>query len=338
MRSRVSIFAFLLIAGSLSLPLVAHAGIPFFGPIIPPQSITGVQGSDVCAASWGMLVMVINNIISLLITLAIVFVAPLMIAYSGFLYVVNPVDPSGISKAKGILLNTVVGIVIALCGWLIVDALMAVLYNPTAVGKTWSQLIVGSSSDLCIPLKSSLSQATLGNTAGVSTGVLNGPRLGKIGTACDPAVVTAAAAAGGYTLTPTQANTFACIALPESSCGAPKNPPNYNWNSAKSSPGSSAAGAFQVLLQGHADCYENTVCRTAAGVSGPLNCASGFSGGNPIPAKSAVIDQCLKAANDLNCSTSAAACVLQQAGGNFRDWQQDVNSAVQTGCINSNGT
>lgn len=338
MRFRISLLALFFIASSLTLPLVAHAGIPFFGPIIPPQSITGVQGSDTCAAGWGMLIRVINNIISFLLTLVIVFVAPLMIAYSGFLFVVNPVNSGGIAKAKSVLLNTIIGIVIALAGWMIVDAIMAVLYHPTdasLAGKAWSQLITSGDLGPCIPLAGSLSQSTLQNTAGVSTGGLNSPSWTRTGTACDPAVVKAAATAGGYTLTNVQANTFACIAKPESNCGAPQNPPNYNWNSAKSSPGSSAAGAFQVLLSSHSDCYENSVCRSAAGVSGSLNCASGFSGGNPIPSKSAVVDQCLRAANNLDCSTSAAACVLKQAGGSFKDWQADVNSAVQTGCINT---
>ena len=65
----------LLVAGSLALPLAAQAGgIPFFGPIVP-------DAINRCAAGWGMLITVINNIISFLITLAIVFVAPLMIAW-----------------------------------------------------------------------------------------------------------------------------------------------------------------------------------------------------------------------------------------------------------------
>ncbi|MDP1707189.1 MAG: hypothetical protein Q8L30_01380, partial [bacterium] len=92
MRFRTTLFAIFFAVGVFALPLAVHAGVPFFGPIIPPQSVTGIQGSEVCAAGWGMLIMVINNIISLLITLAIVFVAPLMIAWAGFLFVVNPVN------------------------------------------------------------------------------------------------------------------------------------------------------------------------------------------------------------------------------------------------------
>ncbi|MDO8700276.1 MAG: hypothetical protein Q7J56_01205, partial [Deltaproteobacteria bacterium] len=118
MRFRTFFFALIFVVGSLALPLAAHAGIPFFGPIIPNAVVqyedpvthkTITTTENVCAAGWGMVITVVNNIIALLITLAIVFVAPLMIAWSGFLFVVNPVDPSGIAKAKSILTNTIVG-------------------------------------------------------------------------------------------------------------------------------------------------------------------------------------------------------------------------------------
>lgn len=155
MRSRVHLFALLLVVGSFALPLVAQAGgIPFFGPIIPQDG-----NQAVCAASWGMLIIVFNNVISFLITLAIVFVAPLMIAWAGFLFVVNPVNASGKEQAKKILTNTVVGIVIALAGWLIVDALMAVLYNPSAAGGTWYSLVTSGGIAPCIPLRGSLAPA-----------------------------------------------------------------------------------------------------------------------------------------------------------------------------------
>lgn len=346
MRSRAPLFLCLLAISSLALPFVAHAGIPFFGPIIDktwtvPDTVTG--GVVQCALGWGAVITVINNIISLLLTLAIVFVAPIMIAYAGFLYVVNPFNPSGIAKAKGILLNTVIGIIIALAGYLIVAAIMAVLYNPSAVGATWSSLITSGNALTCLPqqgIGTGLNQSTNGAPSVTVTGAgsLNTPPSGKAGTACDPSIVQIAAAAGGYTLSTTQANTLACIAQPESNCGAPHNPPNYNWNSARSSPGSTAAGAFQVLLSSNHSCYENSACYTAAGVNGSLNCQNGFDGnGNPKTdsAGAALVQKCVQAANNLNCSASAAACLLQKNSGSFSPWQADVNSARQTGCITS---
>lgn len=159
MRSRTSLIVLLFAVGLFALPQLTHAAIPFFGPIIPQA---GDQG--VCAAGWGMVITVINNIIQFLITLVIVFIAPLMLAYSGFLYVVNPVDPSGIKKAKDILKNTVLGLIIALAGWMIVDAIMAVLYDQgkqTSAGAlgVWSNLISSDGTKICIPLATSLKQA-----------------------------------------------------------------------------------------------------------------------------------------------------------------------------------
>ena len=153
-------------------PTVAQAAaIPFFGPIIPQEG-----NQAVCAAGWGMLITVINNIIAFSITIAIVFVAPLMIAYAGFLFVVNPVNSEGIKKAKGVLLNTIVGIVIALAGWMIVDALMVVLYNPNATnGGTrlgaWSQLITSGGFGPCIDLRGSVPPTVAPPPPGIVVGV-----------------------------------------------------------------------------------------------------------------------------------------------------------------------
>jgi hypothetical protein len=331
MRSRLPLFALVFTLGSLALPFLAHAGVPYFGPIIPGGN------SSVCPAGWGMLILVINNLISFLLTIAIVFIAPLMIAYAGFLFVVNPVNSGGIEHAKSILLNTIVGIVIALAGYLIVDSVMAVLYNGSA--GAWAQIINWNGAT-CLPQAGALpgdmlNQAPPGTLS--TNGSLNGPPTGKVGTACDPSVVLAGASQGGYTLTAAQANTLACIAQPESACGAPHDPPNYSWNKLNSDgKASTAAGAFQVLLSTNHSCYENSACYGAAGVTGSLNCQTGFnSNGTPKTdsAGAAVVQACLRAASNINCSAAAAACLVAQNNGSFSAWQADVNSARQTGCI-----
>ncbi len=132
------------------MPLAAQAGIPFFGPIIPQAN-----NQAVCPASWGMVLTVINNVISFALTIAIVFVAPLMIGYAGFLMVVNPTSIGDVQKAKTVLWNTVIGIVIALAGWMIVAAIMAVLYNPSAQSgvtrlEVWSNLIGSKGVEPCL--------------------------------------------------------------------------------------------------------------------------------------------------------------------------------------------
>lgn len=238
MRSRTSLLAFFFITSLFALPFAAHAGIPFFGPIVPPEV-------NRCAAGWGAVIDVINRLIEFLITIAILFVAPLMIAWSGFLFVWNPVDPGGIAKAKGILTNTVVGIVIALAGWLIVAAVMAVLYDANApVGTTggvlgtWSNIVSSGGKPFCLIQEGALQklkQTDLSIT-GVNppgTGVYVGGKAGVLcsdsNTNCSPATLQNA----GFK--PAQANAMSCIAMTESS---------GNTNTKPSATG--ACGLFQI--------------------------------------------------------------------------------------------
>ncbi len=181
MRFRVSLLVLLFVVSSLALPLVAHAAaIPFLGPIIP-------DGYQTCPAGWGALLIVVNNIIRLLITLAIVLVAPLMISWAGFLLVVNPFNSGAKEQAKKILTNTIVGIVIALAGWMIVNALMVVLYNPDAQSGTtkltaWTQLITSGSAGFC------LKQAGAPHQAGTPTQIPS--TVVVVGVACSVPVLS----------------------------------------------------------------------------------------------------------------------------------------------------
>jgi len=318
----------MLVVGSFVLPQFAHAAIPFFGPIIPQA---GSQA--VCPASWGMLITVVNNIIQLLLTIAIVFVAPLMVAYAGFLFVVNPADPSGIAKAKGVLTNTIVGIVISLSAWMVVDAVMAVLYNPGNAAGTWASLISSGGIDPCLPQAGALPSSGLNQAApSVTTGTAAAAALSSGTGACNPSLLQTFGNAAGVNLSVAQANTFACLAKPESACGTIMK--NYSWDkNAGGGKASTAFGAFQVTLSGNHSCFENTACYTAAGVSGPLNCQKGFgpngftAGGDP-----AVLAACTKAAANLSCNLAAAVCVQQAQG--FSAWTGDPSGATaQKQCI-----
>lgn len=303
---------------------IAQVRIPFLGPIIPEAIRT-------CPASFAMVIDVINRIILFSITILIVFVAPLMIAYAGFLMVVNPFNAGGIGRARGILLNMVVGLVIALAGWLIVSAIMAVLYRPSDPWPAWHSIINSGGLDPCLKQAGSLGGLRQAPTI-VSTSPAGVNTLAFGSGACSADVVLAAAKASGYNLTQAQANTFACLAQPESTCGS--RPQNYSWNKGNAQgKASTAYGAFQVLLSSNHACFENKVCYEAARVAGPLNCNKGFdangftAGGNPK-----ILAACLKAAENLTCNTAAAACVLQKQG--FGAWTKDPKSVTaQNRCI-----
>ena len=224
-----------------------------------------------------------------------------MLAYSGFLLVVNPFNSGAQSQAKKIITNTVVGIVIALSAWLIVDAIMAVLYHPTdpaLAGSAWYSLVNSGGLPVCILQAGALNTLNNANiTPGVdvtgisSSGTVSG-QCSASNTACSPASLQAA----GYTAG--QAQALSCIAVTESS-GNPNTP---------NSP-TGACGTFQV-------------------VQGNWNQSSLHQG------------SCSSATscNDPTCNLQAAYLLSQQAAAKgqsvFQPWTcANCNSKAQ-GCIN----
>ena len=294
MRSRIPLLAFILVVGSFAIPHLAHASIPFFGPIIP-------AGNNICPAGLGMLMTVINNIIELLLTLLIVFLGPIMIAYAGFLLVLNQGDSGKVTEARKILTNTIVGIIIALAAWMIVDAIMAVLYSPSNAGGTWSSLI-SSSGDVCLPQAGALPGTGLNNVpiTGISANGGSVTPSGKLlpqcsvgNSACSPAALQSAG------LTATQANIMSCIAVTESS-GTAGTPP-YNISHPGSN--STACGTFQIT--------QTTWNKYAKG-----GC-SNFSSSCQNATCNIQVAQALVAQNGYtdwtcaNCNSKAASCIQQ---------------------------
>lgn len=313
MRSRISLFALLLVVGSLVLPQFAHAAtIPFFGPIIPQPGTSGVPFSDVCPASWGMLITVVNNIIELLLTLAIVFVAPLMVAYAGFLMVVNQGNASKLSEAKGVLTNTIVGIVIALAAWMIVDAIMAVLYSPSNAGGTWASLISSGGIPICLPQNGALPSSGLNQvTPSLTTGgapALGGPAAQCSSGYCSP---TALQAAG---FTSTQAQVMSCIAVTESS-GIPT---ATNGN---------AVGLFQIMLT------VNQLVGPACG--GTLDCPALCKGNNGVAITTAACQPCVQAAENAACNAQSAYYLYSKSG--YAPWTSASDNTKSAACVQQYG-
>jgi hypothetical protein len=303
-------------------PISAHAAsAQFFGPIVSPScSCPGA------APGWGCVMDTAQRSMNFGISISII-IAVLILAYGGALFLFSPTNPENISKARSVLINAVVGIVIVLAAWLVVDFVMKLFYDQNSFGP-WNSIL--GDGPMCIAaqkLPTLYQGPSVFSQPGISTGGVNAPLAAGGSGSCSATQVQIAATSAGYRITSGQANTLACLARFESTCGA-KNL-NYNWGK-----GSSAAGAFQVTLDGNSTCYDNSACSAAVGISGPLNCSSAFRGGNPIPGDTKA-DLCVRAAANLNCSAAAAACVLQKQG--FGAWTADKNSAAQQTCIANGG-
>ncbi|OGC84703.1 hypothetical protein A3F55_02455 [Candidatus Adlerbacteria bacterium RIFCSPHIGHO2_12_FULL_53_18] len=130
----------------LSIPLIADAQglVPcgvWEGPI-PEQNtpayseyIRTTTGCDLC--SLGQLM---QNIINFLIGLS-VSVAAAMFAYAGFLYVTGGSNPTQISKAHKIFKSVLIGFLIAISAYLVVQTLLSVVFDQDFwIGGSWNEL------------------------------------------------------------------------------------------------------------------------------------------------------------------------------------------------------
>jgi len=107
----------------LSPTAVLAAGIP--------EKIVPCTGTDCTVCSIATLA---QNILNFGIFLAVV-ISAFLFAWAGILYMRNE-SPGEISRAKSIFMNVIIGLVIILAAWLLIDTIM---YTFTG-SHMWSQL------------------------------------------------------------------------------------------------------------------------------------------------------------------------------------------------------
>lgn len=119
------------------------AALNFFGPLVP-------ESAQTCAAGWASAIIVLNNIIKFALSAGII-IAVLMIAYAGFLWVTNPINAENRTKARSVLMNAGIGLLIALGAWLIVNTLLGALSGGSANISSFTGFISGG--ETCITAK-----------------------------------------------------------------------------------------------------------------------------------------------------------------------------------------
>jgi hypothetical protein len=328
-RFFITFFASLVLFVGVAAPAYA-ANLPLLDPnfTIVPSACTS------CPCGYGGVLQLIQNLMNVAVSLGVIAFI-LVAAYAGFSFMVNPTNPEGRSKAKSMLLNVVVGMVIVLAAWLFVDFIMKTLYNSNSKYGPWNEILKDTSGgSQCIQEHGVVAIPGLGN--GIIDAILGGGSnqvLTATGSgACNASTIQSAAAEAGVRMATSEANLLACLAGPESTCGTVME--NYNWDAKKEPPPSTAYGPFQITLKGNSKCFENTACYAAAGVTGPLDCDDAFtSKGYSIPGTK--LNQCRTAAANLACSAAAADCVYQEQ--HAKAWTADKSSAKQQSCINTYG-
>lgn len=121
----IPLFAFAL----LVIPSFAFAAdASFFGPIVPTECSGKDVGGTICPCSFAAVLETVRHVINIVISLAIA-IATVLLAWAGISFMINGTNEEKRKAARGMVMNVIIGIVIVLGAWLIVDFVMKTLYS-----------------------------------------------------------------------------------------------------------------------------------------------------------------------------------------------------------------
>lgn len=143
MRTLRVFLPMLLLSVALFLPHAALAAdTNFFGELYPDSCKCDAEHNNGVASApeFGCSVQVLQNILNLGISLGVVIFV-LVAAYAGFLWMTSSMNAENRTKGRTMLLSAFIGLVIALSAWLIVDFVMAALYNPDKGWGPWHRIL-----------------------------------------------------------------------------------------------------------------------------------------------------------------------------------------------------
>lgn len=123
---------------------VVHAQGATLGPgfhIIPDASELDSSCPEGAPLSFGAVMAVAQSALSIAISFAVLICIVIM-TWAGFILVMSPFNAEGKSKARTMLANAAIGLLIVLAAWLIVDFVMKTLYNPNKAGwGPWNSIL-----------------------------------------------------------------------------------------------------------------------------------------------------------------------------------------------------
>jgi hypothetical protein len=157
MSSRIINVALLLTLAVMPFAASAQSTGFFSGNLIIPEECQcrnqpAPDGTLITTApDFGCVLQVAQNVLNAIFYFAIILVV-LYIVYVGFLYLsaaFSGNSPGNLSAAKTRIVNVVVGVIVILAAWLIVDFVMKSLYDDAEFGP-WNRILAGEGSNRCI--------------------------------------------------------------------------------------------------------------------------------------------------------------------------------------------
>ena len=146
--NRLRAFLPLAFISSLLAPLyVRAADLPLFssGWSLVPEACRD------CPCGFAGVMGVVQNLVNVGISVGILLFV-IILAWAGFLFIASATNPESRSKAKSMLINAAIGLMIILSAWLMVDFIMKALYsgpdgNAGEFGP-WNSILTGG--DMCV--------------------------------------------------------------------------------------------------------------------------------------------------------------------------------------------
>ncbi len=326
------VLAFVLFAAS---PIPAYAAnIPLLSPdfeLVPDPSDHDSTCERGDPLSYGAVLQLIQNLMNASIMVGALIMIIVFI-YAGVLFLLSPTNPGNREMGKTILVNAVIGFIIILASWLIVDMIMKALYQPTssADGDTqfgpWNEILSGGD-DWCIKPKPTRS-------------LYNGEDLG-VNSDIDPLTAGSGVTSGGGTCVPPTNQNNACsvtnlqktcfgdraetaskICMVESRFGTVDVESGSDKLNSGKGP-SYSVGLWQINLTAHE--VAGLPCPTAftarCGAKGTLIAGHpGWCTSSIKPGKEGLYNQCVAAAKIHKNNTEVACRLYKETGNSFQPW------------------
>ncbi len=333
-------------SGSL-VPCGAGNGTPGSGDVI---GINQTNSTGCSACDLGYLV---ENIITLLIGLSIPIAAGLF-AWAGVLYFTSGANPGNIEKAKSIFRNALVGFLIAITAWLVINTLLQTLLagSPTIPQGSWFTIQCNRSgravSGTIQTLLNSLPIVSTTQPVGTSyTCPSNYTLLGAGNTCIDNTngdIINATPITSGSGGPVTQCTNSNCSVSSLQSNGMSSNVASVmsciaqTENPSGSLCNGNACGTFQIMLS--LNPLSGSACSPypVTNCTGPSQCNAVGSTAQNL--NSAACQTCLaseqKAALNPQCNAQSANALVQQSG--YSSWTcPGCNSNAQA-CVSTYGS
>jgi len=113
--------------------IIVLIGVSLAGPAYAQLVPCGEEGNECRLCHFWQLASRIINFITFNLALAI---APLLFVVAGVLFLTSEGNEQRVTKARSIFLNTVIGLVIVFCSWLMVDTIIK-----TASGGSFNNIV-----------------------------------------------------------------------------------------------------------------------------------------------------------------------------------------------------